>query len=146
MDLRLTTSTLTHSPLFVGLLGFLLLGLGLNSSFWRVKLKIYRGDGGNSLMGAAERAHGNTVEHALLLMILLVVLELMGVSKSSIATLGTLAVLVRVLRAAGMLSKLLPGGVPAFMKPVGMTGVAGTYLLEGAMAVWLVMRSLERMG
>ena len=133
MDLRLSTTALTHAPLFVGLLGLLLVGLGLNSSRLRVKLRIFRGDGGNPAMGAAERAHGNTVEHALPLMVMLVVLELMGVAKSSIVLLGTLIVLARVLRAAGLLTHV---------RAVGMTGVVLTYLLELVMAVWLVSASL----
>ena len=138
MDLRLiSANALTHSPLFVGLLSLLLLALGLNSSRLRVKLGIYRGDGGNPAMAAAERAHGNTLEHAVPLMILLVLLELSGVAKGTIVALGTVAVLVRVLRAGGMLMRV---------RPIGMTGVVGTYLLEGLMATWLVIRSLERMG
>jgi len=133
MDLRLSMTAVTHAPLFVGLLALLLVGLGLNASRLRVKLRIFRGDGGNPAMAAAERAHGNTVEHALPLMVMLVVLELMGVGKSSIVLLGTLMVLARVLRAAGML---------AHIRAVGMTGVVLTYLLELVMGVWLVSASL----
>ena len=45
-----------------------------------------------------------------------------------------------------MLSKMLPAGPPAWIKPLGMTGVVATYTLECVMAIWLVIRSLDRMG
>ena len=34
----------------------------------------------------------------------------------------------------------------ALTHSVGMTGVVATYLLEGLMATWLVLRSIGRMG
>ena len=121
---------LTHSPFFVGLLMLLLLALGLNASWLRRSLKIYAGSGGNPKMHAAERAHGNTVEHALPLALLLVLLESMGAPKTAILVLGCLAVLARALRAAGFLLR----------SPVmGMSGVVTTYSVEGVMAVWLTM-------
>ena len=136
MNLRIGLASVTHAPLFAGLLVLLLFGLGLNASRMRVKLRIFRGDGGNPAMAAAERAHGNTVEHALPLMVLLVLLELMGVGKGLIALLGTLIVLARVLRSAGMLAQV---------RAVGMTGVVMTYLLELVMSVGTISASLRAM-
>src|SRR5258708_18793197 len=116
----------TQSPLYVGLLMMLVLLLGLNASRMRVKLKIYLGDGGNKAMAAAERAHGNTVEHAMPLAILLVMMEVTGAPKSAIPVLGSLAVAARALRSGGMLARL---------KAAGLTGVVMTYGLEAVMSI-----------
>ena len=120
--------TLTHAPFFVGLLLLLTTALGLNSSRVRVKLKIFYADGGNPEMRGAERAHGNNIEHAIPLALLLLSLEWQGVSKSAILILGSLAVLARILRSADFLK----------LAPVGMAGVATTYTLELVMSAWLI--------
>ncbi len=121
--------TLTHAPLFVALMMLLLTLLGMNSSRMRVKLKIFYADGGNLDMRAAERAHGNGVEHMVPLSILLVLLELGGVSKQAIVVLGVLCVLIRLAKAAGTVFRVRQVGAP-------LAGL--TYGLELVMSGWLI--------
>jgi len=59
----------------IGLLGIWLIGLSLNVSRLRLKHKISFGDGGHKDLGVAIRAHGNTLEQALLFAVLVLALE-----------------------------------------------------------------------
>lgn len=60
----------------LGLLGIWLTALSLNVSRLRLKHKVSFGDGGNKDLTVAIRAHGNTLEQALLFAVLILALEL----------------------------------------------------------------------
>lgn len=60
----------------LGLLGIWLTALSLNVSRLRLRHKVSFGDGGNKDLGVAIRAHGNTLEQALLFAVLILALEL----------------------------------------------------------------------
>lgn len=60
----------------LGLLAIWLTALSLNVSRLRLKHKVSFGDGGNKALGVAIRAHGNTLEQALLFAVLALALEL----------------------------------------------------------------------
>lgn len=61
-----------------GLLALLLIGLSLNVSRQRMRHRVSFGDAGNPALTAAIRAHGNSLEQALLFISLLYLLESAG--------------------------------------------------------------------
>ncbi len=129
--------TLTHAPLFVGLLMLLHFALGLNTSWLRKRTRILKyGDTSNPRVFAAERAHGNNVEHAMAMSIMLIALELMGAPKLAIAWLGAGCVLARLLRTGGFLLRV---------RPMGFGGVVLTYTCEAALSIWLVRAGARAM-
>ncbi|MBS2023197.1 MAG: MAPEG family protein [Deltaproteobacteria bacterium] len=92
---------LTHAPLYVGLLMGLVILLAVIVSLMRMVKRIYLGDGGDKQMQKAIRRHMNSLEHATVFCVLLVVFELAGGPKGAIDWIGGAAVVLRVLHAVG---------------------------------------------
>ncbi|KFE71819.1 putative inner membrane protein [Hyalangium minutum] len=118
------------TALYGALSSLLLLGLGLNVSRLRGKYNTFRGDGGHAELIGAIRAHGNSVEHVPLLLILLLAAELCGGSSTLLHIFGGALVVSRILHAVGLIK-----GSSAIQIP----GALSTYALEAALPIYLLI-------
>ncbi|AFY56907.1 putative MAPEG superfamily protein related to glutathione S-transferase [Rivularia sp. PCC 7116] len=64
--------------------------------FARFKHKVGIGDGGNEVLARKIRVHGNLIENAPIFLILLALLELSGIDKTTVAILGGVFILARI--------------------------------------------------
>ncbi|GGQ03314.1 MAPEG family protein [Shewanella litoralis] len=94
--------TLMISGLYAGLTALLLLGLAYKVVKLRRFNKIGIGDGGNQELSLAIRAHGNLVENAPVVMVLLVLAELNGMPDYLLHIVGTVWIVARLLHAIGL--------------------------------------------
>ncbi|RKH58620.1 MAPEG family protein [Corallococcus llansteffanensis] len=117
------------TSLYGALNALLTIGLGVNVSRVRTKLKVFRGDGGNAGLIAAIRAHGNNVEHVPLALILLLLAELCGGNSVALHVFGGALLVGRLVHAFGMLknSPVQAGG--ALLTLLVQLGLAGYVLL-----------------
>ena len=125
---------LTYSPIFAGLIFFIITLLALRTSMLRDKLSIFAGDGGNEDLRRASRAHGTSVEHGILLALLLLLLDFQGAPPSAILAFGLLALLARIAHPAGMLLR---------ESSITTPGVAATYLCEVVLSVWVIVNGFR---
>jgi uncharacterized protein len=95
------------SSIYAGILALLIVWLSLNVIKLRRAKKVILGDGGETDLQYAIRAQGNATEHIPISLILLVLLELSGVT-IWLVHLGGIAIIVgRVLHAKGLLTQSL---------------------------------------
>jgi uncharacterized protein len=121
------------------LAAFLLLlvaGLGLRISLRRRREHIGPGMTGDAAFTRLQRAHGNAVEHAPLLVLAMLLLELLGASPAQLVGYAVAIVVARATHAAGII--LRP------RHPMHTVGGALTYTLEVAMAVSLALMAVGR--
>jgi hypothetical protein len=118
------------TALYGAVSALLILGLGLNVSRLRGKYNTFRGDGGHAELIGAVRAHGNSVEHVPLLLVLLLAAELCGGSSTVLHIFGGALVVSRLLHAVGVLRAVQPIQIP---------GALSTYALEAALPIYLLI-------
>ena len=116
-----------------GLIGVLAVLLTVHVGRLRTRKKIFLGDGGDPEMVAAIRAHGNLIEFAPLCLFLIWLLN-GPYGHRTIAVMGIVLLICRVLHAAGMLG-LLPMGRAA--------GAIGTTVLLAVASIMLVLAGLQ---
>lgn len=123
----------------IALLGFLVLALGLYVSICRGKTETITGgiDAPDNVLNKAMRAHGNTVEFAPMLAILIFVLGTTYPSTWVIWSMG-LVTFSRYLIVAGL---IFPETM-AKPNPMRLIGALGTYVFGLALCVALVMKLL----
>jgi uncharacterized membrane protein YecN with MAPEG domain len=90
------------SGLYAALVAFLLLVLGLRVVVLRRRFRVGLGDGGESTLQQAVRVHGNAVEWALPVLLLLLVAELNRAGPVLLHGAGIALVAGRLLHAAGL--------------------------------------------
>ncbi len=116
-----------------GLIGVLAAVLTLNVGRVRTRKKIFLGDGGDPELVAAVRAHGNLIEFAPLC--LLIIWLLHGpYGHRTIAVMGIILLVARVLHAGGMLG-LIPTG--------RLLGATGTTILLAVASVMLALAGIR---
>jgi uncharacterized membrane protein YecN with MAPEG domain len=96
------------SALTAAVCGLLLTALSINVSRLRIRYKVSYGHAGHTDLEVAVRAHGNTLEQAMLFLILLVVAELVKAPSTALAITAHVFVAARALHAYGMLGRKLP--------------------------------------
>lgn len=99
--MHLPTVTLFYGSLIALLVG----GLGLRVSLLRTRKNTYIGGSPDSELLRAIRAHGNATEYAPLQLLLLLALEVAGGQSPMLHVFGGTIVLVRLLHAAGVMTK-----------------------------------------
>ena len=120
------------SLLYAGILGLISVGVAFPAGRLRGKLGVSIGDGGSKDLLLAMRRHANFVEAVPIALILLVLLELNGVSKIAIHSLGAALVLFRICHAFGIKAET--------MKGVGRTlGAGGTAILTLIASIWAIV-------
>ena len=115
--------------------GLLLVGLASRVSYLRFTLKIAFGDGGNPALMRAIRTHGNTAEHAPIVLLLALVTELTSGSPLLLAGAAWLFVAARLLFAVGVLGRGL--------HVLRMAGAAMTYAVQLLLAAGLALAALR---
>lgn len=90
------------SLLVAGVLGLMLIALAWPIVMLRRGRKVGLGDGGDALLQRRIRIHSNFVEYVPFALGLLVLLELSGLDRAWVATLGALLLVARVLHVAGL--------------------------------------------
>jgi uncharacterized membrane protein YecN with MAPEG domain len=122
-----------HPPLhalpFVGALILLITALAMNVTRQRFAARVRLGDGGNRPLTVAIRAHGNAVEHGLVLALALVLAEVGGLPAHWVVVSGWAIVLARLTHAAGFLR---------FGFQVQRVGVVVTYAMEVLLGAYLL--------
>jgi uncharacterized membrane protein YecN with MAPEG domain len=124
----------TITAIYAALLGLLSVAVAFPAGSLRGKLNISVGDGGNPDLLLAMRRHANFVEWVPLALILIALLELTGVNKIAIHTLGAALVVARSAHAIGIQKDT--------MKSLGrFIGASGTALIVIVSSVWLLIHS-----
>jgi len=90
------------TALYAALVAFLLIALGLRVVGLRRRLRVGLGDGGQAPLQQAVRVHGNAVEWALPVLVLLLVAELNRASPVLLHACGIALLAGRLLHAAGL--------------------------------------------
>jgi uncharacterized protein len=124
----------THSAVFSGLSLLLLTGLAVNVSLSRLRHKVFLGDGEIKALQVAIRTHSNALEHLVPLLLLLILYELLGGSKTIVDGLGLGILVWRTAHAVGYLGRL--GSVQQF-------GSYGTYLMELVLPALVIAKGLS---
>jgi uncharacterized membrane protein YecN with MAPEG domain len=117
------------TALYAGVLGLLLLALAVRVSLLRSKLRVGMGHGGDADLARAIRAHGNSIEWILLMVLLFLVAELDGANRTFLHVCGITFVGARIAHAAG-LSRTSKESSGRFW------GMAATWLVIAALALW----------
>ena len=118
------------TAILAGVLGLLLVGLAARVSALRMRHQVSLGDGGHPALVRAIRAHGNTVEHAPLFLLIALAYEITEGTDDLLIVTGGVFVLARVLLAAGLLARGL--------HKLRMLGAAVTYVAQAVLAVALL--------
>jgi len=90
------------TPIYAALAGLFYFLLSVNAAFMRRRQRIPVGDGGNETMLRAARIHANFAEYAPMTFLLLLMMELQGVTPSLIHAGATCLLAGRVLHAFGV--------------------------------------------
>jgi uncharacterized membrane protein YecN with MAPEG domain len=123
-----------YSLPFVGAVLLLITLLAINVTRLRFKVGVRLGDGGDRRLGLAIRAHGNAVEHGLLLCLALFLAEVAFLPLAWVVGLGSAILLARLAHAAGFLR---------FGSSVSTPATAATYALELGLSAYLVSRAFH---
>ena len=125
---------LTVTPLYVALLGLIFIPYTMRVGLYRVKSKIFLGDGGDQELLRRMRGQGNFIESVPIALIMLIVMELIGAGTYWLHSLGALLVF-------GRLSHYIAvtdlGPQP--LRPVGMVCTFTVYLVGCG---WLLSNTL----
>jgi uncharacterized protein len=124
------TESFRNAAIFSSLLVLLVTALGVNVSLMRMRKKIYAGDGGDKPLSKAIRAHGNSAEHIPFLIAPLLLLGMLNAGGTATLVAGALCLLARCMHSGGRLGNKISFTMPA---------ATLTYLLEGAMAIWVLV-------
>jgi uncharacterized membrane protein YecN with MAPEG domain len=114
---------------YAGVYALLLLVLAARVSGFRMKLKVGLGDGGHSELTRAVRAHGNSVEWILPMLVLLLVAELNHANPPFLHACGSIFLAARIAHAVGL-------SHTAGESPGRFGGTTVTWLVIGVLAVW----------
>ena len=85
------------------LISLLFLALSARVAGFRHKAKIGIGDGGNTTLNRAIRAHGNLAEHAPFVLLMMLCYEMSGGARWLLIASGAIFLVVRILHALGLL-------------------------------------------
>ena len=127
-------SLLSVTPIYLALLGLMMVPITLRVGMYRFGNKIDIGDGGDETLLRLMRSQANFVETVPLAAILLIAMELMGAGGTWLHALGATLVIARVLHYLG-LSRL----GPFLGRPLGMVGTLTVYLVSSG---WLLYSTL----
>jgi uncharacterized protein len=117
-----------HAIPFAGAVLLVITALAMNVTRLRLGARVSLGDGGNRRLGVAIRAHGNALEHGLLLTVALVLAEVAGLRAQAVVGCGWAILSARLAHAAGFLR---------FGFKVVQPAAALTYALELGLSAYL---------
>lgn len=118
------------AALYVGISALILLALSLNVGRQRSRLNSFAlGSIGDTKLAGAVRAHGNFIEYAPIVLLMILVLALMKASVILLHLLGIVFIVARIFHAAGMMTEKQPN----ILRNIGI-GLTALALLVGAIA------------
>jgi uncharacterized membrane protein YecN with MAPEG domain len=126
------------TALYAGMYALLLLVLAARVSGFRMKLKVGLGDGGHPEMARSIRAHGNSVEWMLPMLVLLLVAELNHANPLFLHACGSIFLVARVAHAVGL-------SRASGESPGRFGGTTVSWLVIGVLAVWDVATFVRTM-
>jgi uncharacterized membrane protein YecN with MAPEG domain len=126
------------TSLYAALIALLLIALATRVVLLRRRLRVGLGDGGQSPLQQAVRVHGNAVEWALPVLLLLLVAELNRASPLLLHAAGIALVVGRVLHAAGVSAR--PGA--SFGRLYGMLVTLATMAVLAVFDLMAFLRTL----
>ena len=129
-----TLSILSVTPVYIALLGLMMVPLTMRVAFYRLRHKVDIGDGGDETLLRLMRSQANFIETVPLAVALLVVMELMGAGDTWLHVLGATLLIARILHYLG-----LSGMGPFVGRPLGMIGTLSVYLLSSG---WILYSAL----
>lgn len=121
---------LSVTPIYIAVLGLLLIPMTLYVGLYRVKNQIDIGDNDDKYLIRRIRSHANFIETVPLAVLLLLTMELLGANHTFLHVLGATLVISRILHFLG-LSRL----GPFLCRPAGMFGTLIVYLLS---SLWIL--------
>lgn len=120
------------TALYAGILGLMAMTLSSMAGMRRGKTGISIGDGGDPNMLLAVRRHGNFVEYVPLILILVALLEMKGISSTSVHVMLGALVLFRFAHAVGLKADTTQG--------LGrLIGAMGTAIVLVVASVWNIV-------
>ncbi|MEM1228911.1 MAG: MAPEG family protein [Pseudomonadota bacterium] len=133
------STLLVVSPIYVAALALLMVVLSTGVALQRGRTNTALGDGGDRRLALAVRRFGNLSEYAAMAALLLVVMELAGVSKTWLHGYGIALLALRVLHPFALYDQ---PEVPGWRKAARFVAAAGTVLVMTVGAVLLLTRAL----
>ena len=110
----------------------LLLILAIDTIRNRLRAKVAFGDGGDTRLTSASRAHGNLAEHAPIVIIMIGLLEYNNADHAVLRWIGAIFLLGRVAHAIGLYIPSAPGKAP-IPRQIGVVATLGTVAVLAAM-------------
>lgn len=129
----LAVESIGISAILTASLALLMLILACYVSYLRLTLRIGMGDGGNKIMLRGIRAHGNTVEHAVVFLPLVLLFDALAAPDAAVWLLGGGFVVSRYIYGFAMTKGLLP---------LRQISIAVAYVVELVMAVWVIFLAI----
>ena len=120
------------TALYTAILAIILIVLSARAGLMRGKVGAAIGDGGSHELALNIRRHGNAIEYVPIALLLMLVLELNGISAYALHGLGAVLVLARIAH---------PMGIHDLKSPLRFLGAGGTALMI-AVAAGLVIWQL----
>lgn len=124
--------------LYAGLIALLTLYLMLNIGAYRGKAKISLGDGGDDEMIVRIRRHGNLVESAALLLVLMAIIEANNAQSMFVHAVGLIYLIARIAHPIGLKASNT-SGLPRI---VGALGTLLAILAAAGMAIWQYVQAM----
>lgn len=127
---------LTVTPIYVALTAILVAVFGLRVALSRPKYKVSLGDGGNDQMKVIQRGFGNLIEYAPIVLLLLLMMEIQGISSQMLHIYGAIFIIFRIIHPLS----LFGAGKPPRLKLIGrQVSAAGTFTLIVIGAITLLI-------
>jgi uncharacterized protein len=124
--------TIHITLLFVGILALLQCALTALVIARRLEAKVSLLDGGDKLLIARMRAHGNFTETVPIAIIMMALLEMRGIPSEWLWVIGSTLTLGRVLHAVCLTTRK-----PTWGRPIGMGLTVAVISLQGVACVWM---------
>ena len=125
------TSVLSITPIYIAILGLLLVPITMRVSLFRIKSKILLGTGDDPEMVRRMRGQANFIETVPMALFLLIVMELLGASSAWLNTLGITLVLGRISHYFGLIEV-----APMAFRVFGILATMLTILLG---SIWIAI-------
>lgn len=124
--------------LYAGLIALLTLYLMMSVGSYRGKAKVSIGDDGNEELIVRIRRHGNLVESAALLLVLMAIIEANGAASMFVHAVGLIYLIARVAHPLGLKASNTSG----FPRIVGALGTLLAILAASGMAIWQYVQAM----
>lgn len=126
------------TALYAGLIALLTLYLMLMVGAYRGKAKLSLGDGGDEEMIIRVRRHGNLVESAAIVLVLMAIIELNGAGSLVVHGIGLLYLIARLAHPIG----LRAGNTSGLPRIVGAFGTLIVLLVGAGFAIWQYVQAM----